>query len=298
MDKIRQAGELEELDLSRVCFGVIDPNKHMRTLLKEVVRSLGGKVVCEAENVPDAVQSCYNNRPDIVLSELVMDGGGGFEFTRAIRSEPDLSKASMPIILVTAATEQRHILTARDVGVNEFVAKPVSIKQLYKCISHVITKPRPFVMSANFRGPCRRRHRVEGEEITLRRARDWHDACAAACEQSKAARDEVRELAGKLGGGKVEAQLQRANEAVKAASAAVDAAAPLYKVEEVMVQAEIAQAARDTAVQALETVRAAYEAVKKKSAPPPPKPEPTPEPAPDPGAMSQAQVASLLGAKA
>jgi DNA-binding response OmpR family regulator len=50
---------------------------------------------------------------------------------------------------------------ARDAGINEFLAKPVSVKAMLARLTAVIEYPRPFVRTANYFGPCRRRRNSE-----------------------------------------------------------------------------------------------------------------------------------------
>ena len=64
---------------------------------------------------------------------------------------------STPLVLMSGHTEQWRVNMARDAGVNEFLAKPISAKTLYDRILAVIEKPRPFVRTKNYFGPCRRR---------------------------------------------------------------------------------------------------------------------------------------------
>ena len=62
--------------------------------------------------------------------------------------------------MVTGHTEVRRVKYARDVGVNEFLAKPLSAKELYQKIISVIDHPRPFIRTKTFFGPDRRRKNV------------------------------------------------------------------------------------------------------------------------------------------
>ena len=64
------------------------------------------------------------------------------------------------------------ITQARDAGVNELVARPMSLKALSSRMEYIFDKPRPFVRSASYFGPCRRRKSVpyKGKE---RRATVW-----------------------------------------------------------------------------------------------------------------------------
>jgi DNA-binding response OmpR family regulator len=59
--------------------------------------------------------------------------------------------------MLTGYTRVDHVRQARDAGVNEFLAKPVSVKAILSRLISVIEHPRPFVRTKSYFGPCRRR---------------------------------------------------------------------------------------------------------------------------------------------
>jgi DNA-binding response OmpR family regulator len=72
-----------------------------------------------------------------------------------------------PIIMLTGHSEKRRVTLARDAGVTEFLAKPISAKALYQRVMNVVASPRPFIKTKNYFGPDRRRNSVTayiGEE--------------------------------------------------------------------------------------------------------------------------------------
>ena len=81
----------------------------------------------------------------------------GLEYTNFIRTDSNSPDPFTPIILMTGHTDIRRVITARDTGVNELLAKPISARTLYDRILAVIEKPRPFVRTKLFFGPCRLR---------------------------------------------------------------------------------------------------------------------------------------------
>ncbi|MDE0809430.1 MAG: response regulator, partial [Alphaproteobacteria bacterium] len=70
---------------------------------------------------------------------------------------PDSPDSFQPIIMVTGHTEKARITEARDAGINELMAKPVSAKSLYRRLVSVIEHPRQFVRTKTYFGPDRRR---------------------------------------------------------------------------------------------------------------------------------------------
>jgi len=59
--------------------------------------------------------------------------------------------------MLTGHTEMNRVVEARDAGVHEFLAKPISVKGLYSRIRSIIERPRPFVRAGLYFGPDRRR---------------------------------------------------------------------------------------------------------------------------------------------
>jgi DNA-binding NtrC family response regulator len=60
--------------------------------------------------------------------------------------------------MITGHTEMDRVTAARDAGVTEFLAKPISAKGLYQRIVSVVANPRPFIKTNNYFGPDRRRN--------------------------------------------------------------------------------------------------------------------------------------------
>jgi DNA-binding response OmpR family regulator len=60
--------------------------------------------------------------------------------------------------MLTGHSEKRRVTMARDAGVTEFLAKPISAKGLYHRILNVVANPRPFIKTKTYFGPDRRRN--------------------------------------------------------------------------------------------------------------------------------------------
>ena len=82
----------------------------------------------------------------------------GYDFAKHIRNSPETPNPFLPVIMVSAHTELTQVKRARDVGVTEFLAKPISAKTLLVRFCSVIDNQRAFVRSSKFIGPDRRRH--------------------------------------------------------------------------------------------------------------------------------------------
>lgn len=143
--------------LSNLHVLVIDDNPHMRGIVVAILRGAGFTRVKEASDGAQALEEMRAGIPDIIVCDLNMDPIDGLEFTKMLRTSSDSPGPFIPVIMMTGHTERSKVTAARDAGINELVAKPISAKTLLERIVAVIDRPRPFVRSANYTGPCRRR---------------------------------------------------------------------------------------------------------------------------------------------
>jgi DNA-binding response OmpR family regulator len=72
--------------------------------------------------------------------------------------------------MLTGYTSLEHVREARDAGINEFIAKPVSVKTMMSRLVSVIEHPRPYVRTGSYFGPCRRRRNTNEYQGPERRS--------------------------------------------------------------------------------------------------------------------------------
>ncbi|MCW8916520.1 MAG: response regulator [Magnetovibrio sp.] len=151
--------------LHNLKFLIVEDSTFMRELLREVLRHFDVSNMREASDGAEALQVMEAWTPDIILLDWEMTPFDGIEFTRAIRGSTQADEKFLPIIMVSAHSEYWRIQQARNVGVNEFLIKPVSPKALFSRIRAVIERPRPYIKAPGYFGPDRRRQdmKVNGE---------------------------------------------------------------------------------------------------------------------------------------
>jgi two-component system, chemotaxis family, chemotaxis protein CheY len=140
---------------------VVDDNPHMRTIVVAILRGAGFGTIKEASDGAHALEEMRASVADIVITDLNMAPIDGIEFAKMIRTSPDSPNPYVPIIMMTGHTERSRVMSARDSGINELVAKPISAKTLLERIVAVIDRPRAFVKAKSYSGPCRRRGKVK-----------------------------------------------------------------------------------------------------------------------------------------
>lgn len=148
-------------DFSRVQALVIDDNAHMIQIVRSMLLGFGITRTYESRDAAEAFDIARNESVDFIIVDYQMPLLDGLEFTRLVRTAPDTRNPFIPIILLTAHTERSRILAARDAGVTEVCAKPITAKQLWMKIAAVVNAPRPFVRAPGYFGPDRRRKTQE-----------------------------------------------------------------------------------------------------------------------------------------
>ncbi|MCC7266231.1 MAG: response regulator [Caulobacteraceae bacterium] len=136
---------------------LVDDNHHMRVLLTEILRAIGVKQIYEANDGAEALALMRSHAIDIVMTDLSMQPMDGIDFVRLLRNSPDSPNQMCPVIMITGHSTQRRVTEARDAGVNEFLAKPLTARGVLDRIGMVIDHPRPFVRTDDYFGPDRRR---------------------------------------------------------------------------------------------------------------------------------------------
>jgi two-component system chemotaxis response regulator CheY len=159
---------------------VVEDNQHMRALLRALMSALGITTVYEATNGDDAFEILRDRKPDMILTDLSMKPINGIEFTLQVRNATSSPNPYIPIIMVTGHTERHRVEAARDAGVTEFLAKPITAQNLFSRIGEIVDHPRPFVKSVDYFGPDRRRHRAEDYAGPFRRREDFENDVAIA----------------------------------------------------------------------------------------------------------------------
>jgi len=149
---------MKPLPLQGMNILVVEDDRHMRLLIRNVLFSLGANDVADAGDGQAAFEVIKGFKPNLILCDLRMTPMGGLQFVRTLRSDAENASRFVPVIMITAYADLATVAEARDVGVTEFMAKPLSAAALEKRIARVLHDPRPFVEAPHFAGPDRRRH--------------------------------------------------------------------------------------------------------------------------------------------
>ena len=146
------------IEFHRLRFLVVDDNMHMRRIVRQLLHGFGSREIYEAEDGAAGLEGFNGHNPDIVITDWAMPILDGLELTQMIRKPDANANPYVPIIMLSGHSEKNRVMQARDAGVTEFLAKPISAKALYQRILNIVVNPRPFIKTKTYFGPDRRRN--------------------------------------------------------------------------------------------------------------------------------------------
>ena len=106
---------------------VVDDEAAQREVVAYNLESSGYKVIC-ADNGEDALLIAYEEQPDLIVLDWMMPKLSGIEVCRQLRVKKETK--NIPIILLSARSEDIDKVRGLEVGADDYVAKPYSVVEL------------------------------------------------------------------------------------------------------------------------------------------------------------------------
>jgi len=138
-------------------FLVVDDEHSMRKVIRALLTTMGAQTIYEAKNGSAGLDLIGTLAPHIVILDWEMPGVDGAAFMRAVRSPGKFSHPNVPVIMLTGHSERSRVVEAAQLGINEYLVKPVSLNALQKRLTAVLTNPRPMVRNGDYYGPAPRK---------------------------------------------------------------------------------------------------------------------------------------------
>src|SRR5216684_1160569 len=113
---------------------VVDDDKRIVKLVRDYLEH-GGFTVLVASDGPTALRSARTGRPDLVVLDLGLPGLDGLDVARALRRDSEV-----PIIMLTARTEESDKLVGLELGADDYLTKPFSPKELVARVRAVLRR--------------------------------------------------------------------------------------------------------------------------------------------------------------
>jgi DNA-binding response OmpR family regulator len=146
---------------------IIEDDPTMLIGLKDNFEFKGYKVLTAADG-EKGLKAALNSKPDLILLDIMLPKINGYEICRLIREE----KLATPIIMLTAKGEESDIVLGLNLGADDYVTKPFSIKELLARAAAFLRRAKKEVQDAYEFGDFRldlsaRRLTRKGREIEL-----------------------------------------------------------------------------------------------------------------------------------
>jgi DNA-binding response OmpR family regulator len=113
---------------------VVDDKANIRNLVREYLEVEGFRVVIAA-NGRDALYTARQEKPDLILLDIMMPEMSGYDFLKTYRKE-----RQTPIILLTAKLDETDKVLGLELGADDYVTKPFGMKELVARIHAVLRR--------------------------------------------------------------------------------------------------------------------------------------------------------------
>ena len=126
---------------------VVDDEEHIQELIKFNLEKNGYKVIC-ADNGIDAIKLAKEQLPQLMLLDLMLPGMDGLDVCKEIRK--DSSMSNMPIIMITAKAEEIDKIIGLELGADDYITKPFSVRELVARIKAILRRTNMQVVEKSF----------------------------------------------------------------------------------------------------------------------------------------------------
>ncbi|EFK10336.1 response regulator receiver domain protein [delta proteobacterium NaphS2] len=116
---------------------VVDDEEDILELVRFNLSREGYRVDCVGTG-EEAIKIIKSKQPDLMVLDLMLPGIDGFEVARFLKRDPETS--NIPIVMLTAKTEEADVLTGLEMGADDYVTKPFSPRILTARIKAILRR--------------------------------------------------------------------------------------------------------------------------------------------------------------
>jgi DNA-binding response OmpR family regulator len=117
---------------------VVDDDLELSDGLRAVLEKQGFRVI-QARDGQQGKQAVYNQRPDLVILDMMMPRMGGYPVLEHFKDKAD----APPIIMITANEGSRHKAYAEFLGVVDYIRKPFAMERLLEAVHRGLAQSKP-----------------------------------------------------------------------------------------------------------------------------------------------------------
>ena len=115
---------------------IVEDEPKLASLVADYLKAAGYETQC-IENGLEVIPSVKANAPDLMVLDLMLPGRDGLEICKELRTFSDL-----PVIMVTARVEEVDRLVGLEVGADDYLCKPFSVRELVARVKALLRRPR------------------------------------------------------------------------------------------------------------------------------------------------------------
>ena len=115
---------------------IIDDDRELVDGLRAVLERQGFRIL-QAHDGHQGKNTIYNDKPDLVILDMMMPRMGGYPVLEHFKDKPD----APPIIMITANEGSRHKLYAEYLGVVNYLRKPFATEKLVEAVHKALATP-------------------------------------------------------------------------------------------------------------------------------------------------------------
>lgn len=116
---------------------IVDDDPNIARLVGAYLKQ-SGFFVSTALDVRTAWTLLHQERPHLLILDVMLPDGDGFELTRRIRAEPSLAR--LPIIMLTARVEDTDVIVGLELGADDYMTKPFNPREVVTRVRTVLRR--------------------------------------------------------------------------------------------------------------------------------------------------------------
>jgi len=119
---------------------VVDDDKNIVNLVERILAEKGYQVT-KAYDAESALALIYENRPDLILLDILMPNIDGYTFCNTINTDESSRIRAIPIVIVTALRGELNKKYAEEMGAVGYITKPFKSEDLLDTVARYLEKP-------------------------------------------------------------------------------------------------------------------------------------------------------------
>jgi len=116
---------------------LVEDEEDIAALIKLQAELSGYKLHVEVDGI-NGYRAIDREKPDLVILDIMLPGQNGLDVCRKMKHNPELK--SIPVIILTAKTEELDVLLGLELGADDYIAKPFSPKVLFSKIKTILRR--------------------------------------------------------------------------------------------------------------------------------------------------------------